>query len=222
MTKLAPPGSLKKYTPEKLDSMKFSCSTFMMHLGVDGEFDLPHHTIVFARDYKKNVEEIFKSGQSSSDISFYLRNASVTDPTIAPAGKSSLYVLVPTPNLDGDIDWDETQAKYREITYQALADRLGLDDLEQRVEVEKSSRRRHGKTTWIFFKGATFNLSHNLNQLAFRRPRNRFEEFKNCYLVGGGTHPGSGLPTIFESARISSNLISKSFGMPQVKHALQL
>ncbi|MFT5465397.1 MAG: phytoene desaturase [Verrucomicrobiales bacterium] len=197
MTKLAPPGSLKKYTPKKLDSMKFSCSTFMMHLGVDGEVDLPHHSIVFANDYKKNVEEIFKSGQPSSDISFYIRNASVTDSTIAPPGKSSLYVLVPTPNLDGDIDWDEAQAKYREVTFKALADRLGLDDLEQRVEVERIYTPKTWSTDMDIFKGATFNLSHNLNQLAFRRPRNRFEEFKNCYLVGGGTHPvisGSELP----------------------------
>ena len=64
-----------------------------MHLGVNQVYDLPHHSIVFARDYKKNVEEIFKLNRSSDDISFYVRNASVTDSTLAPAGKSSLYIL---------------------------------------------------------------------------------------------------------------------------------
>jgi len=63
------------------------------------------------------------------------------------------------------------------------------------------------------FKGATFNLSHCLSQMAFNRPRNRFEDLDNCFLVGGGTHPGSGLPTIFESARISANLISDGYGV---------
>lgn len=213
MSNLVPEGALKKYTREKLEKMKFSCSTFMMHLGVDKIYDLPHHSIVFARDYKKNVEEIFKLNRSSDDISFYVRNASVTDPTLAPPGKSSLYILVPTPNLDGDVDWDSVQDKYRELIFKAFADRLGINDLAQHIEVEKIYTPRTWSTDLDIFKGATFNLSHCLSQMAFLRPRNRFEEFSNCFLVGGGTHPGSGLPTIFESARIASNLISDAFGL---------
>ncbi|MEM6279952.1 MAG: phytoene desaturase family protein [Verrucomicrobiota bacterium] len=217
MSQLVPDGALKKYTKEKLESMKYSCSTFMMHLGVNKQYDLPHHTIVFAKNYRKNVTEIFNSGQESADISFYLRNASVTDPTLAPEGKSSLYVLVPTPNLDGDIDWEEAQARYRTLAFNALSERLGMDDLESHIEVEKIYTPKTWETDLDIFKGATFNLSHCLSQLAFMRPHNRFEEFRNCYLVGGGTHPGSGLPTIFESARISSNLISDSFGVSYSK-----
>jgi phytoene desaturase len=217
MTHLVPDGALKKYTAEKLDRMKYSCSTFMMHLGVNKVYDLPHHSIVFARDYKKNVEEIFKLNRSSDDISFYVRNASVTDPTLAPAGKSSLYILVPTPNLDGDVNWDEVQDRYRSLVFKAFADRLGITDLEESVEVEKIYTPRTWNTELDIFKGATFNLSHCLSQMAFMRPRNRFEEFSNCFLVGGGTHPGSGLPTIFESARIASNLISDTFGLSYTK-----
>jgi phytoene desaturase len=217
MTHLFPDGALKKYTAEKLDRMKYSCSTFMMHLGVNQVYDLPHHSIVFARDYKKNVEEIFKLNRSSDDISFYVRNASVTDPTLAPAGKSSLYILVPTPNLDGDVNWDEVQDRYRTLVFNAFADRLGITDLEQSIEVEKVYTPRTWNTELDIFKGATFNLSHCLSQMAFMRPRNRFEEFGNCFLVGGGTHPGSGLPTIFESARIASNLISDTFGLSYTK-----
>jgi phytoene desaturase len=222
MTHLVPSESLKKYTKEKLDSMKFSCSTYMLHLGVDKLYDLPHHTIVFARDYKKNVDEIFKQNRKSNDISFYIRNASVTDPSLAPEGKSSIYILVPTPNLDGDIDWDEAQASYREMTFRAISDRLGIDDLEDHIEVEKAYTPKTWSSELDIFKGATFNLSHCLSQLAFMRPRNQFEEFKNCFLVGGGTHPGSGLPTIFESARISSNLISDSFGLTYLKEEVTL
>ena len=217
MTHLVPDGALRKYTAEKLDRMKYSCSTFMMHLGVNKVYDLPHHSIVFARDYKKNVEEIFKLNRSSDDISFYVRNASVTDTTLAPAGKSSLYILVPTPNLDGDVNWDEVQDRYRSLVFKAFADRLGITDLEESVEVEKIYTPRTWNTELDIFKGATFNLSHCLSQMAFMRPRNRFEEFGNCFLVGGGTNPGSGLPTIFESARIASNLISDTFGLSYTK-----
>ena len=64
------------------------------------------------------------------------------------------------------------------------------------------------------FLGATFNMSHSWDQMLYLRPHNKFEEFSNCYLVGGGTHPGSGLPTIFESARISANLICQQYEVP--------
>lgn len=214
MTNLVPEGKLKKYNPKKLDGMKYSCSTFMMHLGLKKLYtDLPHHSIVFAKDYKKNVDEIFTSFKESDDLSFYVRNASITDPTLAPEGKSSLYVLVPTPNLDADIDWEVKQKTYRDRTIAAIADRLGIDDLEENIEVEKIYTPLTWEKELDVHKGATFNLSHCLSQMAFLRPQNKFEEFKNCYLVGGGTHPGSGLPTIFESARISSNLISDRFGV---------
>ena len=103
------------------------------------------------------------------------------------------------------------------MTFRAVSDRLGIDDLEGHIEVEKAYTPKTWSTELDIFKGATFNLSHCLSQLAFMRPRNQFEEFRNCYLVGGGTHPGSGLPTIFESARISSNLISDSFGLTYLK-----
>ena len=222
MGNLFPKGSLKKYTPEKVNSMKYSCSTFMMHLGLDKVYDLPHHTIVFAKDYRKNTDEIFKNFQESDDISFYVRNASINDPTIAPEGKSSLYILVPTPNLEGDIDWDEAQHKYRTLVLKGLSERLGIDDLEDHIEVEYLFNPKTWEEEMGVFKGATFNLSHCLSQMAFNRPRNQFEEFKNCYLVGGGTHPGSGLPTIFESARISANLISDSCGVTYTKQKLSL
>jgi phytoene desaturase len=69
------------------------------------------------------------------------------------------------------------------------------------------------KNTYNVYIGATFNLAHTFRQLLYFRPRNKFEELEHCYLVGGGTHPGSGLPTIYESARISSNLLSQYYGV---------
>ena len=101
MKNLFPPGTLKKYSPEKVDSKKYSCSTFMLHLGLDKIYDLPHHTVFFAEDYKGNIQDIFENKVLSEDLSFYVRNASVTDSTLAPEGHSSVYVLVPVPNQEG-------------------------------------------------------------------------------------------------------------------------
>ena len=68
------------------------------------------------------------------------------------------------------------------------------------------------------FRGATFNLAHNLGQMLHLRPRNRFEDIGGVYLTGGGTHPGSGLPTIFESARIASRLCAEDLRLPGAAH----
>ena len=63
------------------------------------------------------------------------------------------------------------------------------------------------------YRGATFNLSHSLDQMLHLRPHNRFEDVDGVYIVGGGTHPGSGLPVIFESAKISSKLLLDDLGI---------
>ena len=57
------------------------------------------------------------------------------------------------------------------------------------------------------------NLSHDLLQMLNFRPRNRFNDTRGLYLVGGGTHPGSGLPVIYEGARISADLCLRDLGL---------
>lgn len=208
MSRLLQPGQLKKYAPEKLQKLNYSCSTFMLYLGLSKTCDLPHHTIAFARDYRSNIRHIFDEKTLSEDFSFYVQNASATDPTLAPPGKSALYVLVPMPNNESDLDWNAHCQSVREQVLDTLAERLGLHDLRAHIECEKIITPQHWETEEYVYKGATFSLAHQFSQMLYWRPHNRFEELDNCFLVGGGTHPGSGLPTIYESARISARMIA--------------
>jgi phytoene desaturase len=80
---------------------------------------------------------------------------------------------------------------------------IGLGDLERRIEFERVVTPRDWKDSYSVYRGATFNLAHNLGQMLHLRPHNKFEELDHVYLVGGGTHPGSGLPVIYESSRIT-------------------
>lgn len=212
MTKLVEPGILKKYTPEKLAKKKYSCSTFMIYLGLDKKYDLSHHTIIFSKDYKKNVEEITDSKLLSADPSIYIQNASVTDPTLAPEGKSALYILAPVPNNFSDIGWDNEQQKFRELVLNIIEEKTEFKNLRDHIEVEKVLTPFGWEEDYSVYKGATFNLGHQLSQMMIFRPHNEFEELDHCWLVGGGTHPGSGLPTILESARITANGILKKDG----------
>lgn len=224
MKHLVPPGVLRKYSAQKVDAREYSCSTFMLYLGLDRIYDLPHHTIYFAEDYRGNIRDIFQTGQLSEDISFYIRNASVTDATLAPPGHSSVYVLVPVPNRKvggAGLDWEREGAAFRERVLDRMEKRAGMDGLREHIREEVVFTPNTWEGMNIQF-GATFNLAHSLNQMLYFRPRNKFEELDNCYLVGGGTHPGSGLPTIYESGRIAANLISRRYGVEFVSKNLQV
>jgi len=85
---------------------------------------------------------------------------------------------------------------------------------------EKIVTPRDWASEFELYKGATFSMAHSLDQMLHLRPHNRFEDVRSMYLVGGGTHPGSGLPVIFESARITSRLLLQDLKMePLWNHA---
>jgi phytoene desaturase len=169
---------------------------------------------VFAKDYERNVRQIFaEKTLPDDDFSFYVQNASVTDPTLAPEGKSAIYVLVPVPNQRSGIDWRAEAPEFRRRLLALIEQRTPLKDIEASIEVERMTTPADWQSRHNVHLGATFNLAHRWSQMLHLRPHNEFEDLRNCYLVGGGTHPGSGLPVIYESARISSDLISKRFGV---------
>lgn len=211
MSNLVPAKTLRKWSPSKLAKKKISCSIFMMYLGLKGTVDLDHHSIVFAKDYRRNVDDIFSGRLTDGDFSFYVRDATKTDPTLAPKGKSALYVLVPVPNNRSNLDWKKLAPKVRRQVLELLSQRLGLAGIESKIEQEKIITPADWEKDFNVYQGAVFNLSHHLDQMLWFRPHNRFEELKNLYLVGGGTHPGSGLPTIYESGRIVADLLSRKF-----------
>jgi phytoene desaturase len=209
MSSLVPQNILKKYSLPNLKRKKYSCSTFMLYLGINKKVNLPHHNIFFSDSYKENVDDIFKKKKIHNNTAFYLQNPSALDPSLAPEGKSAIYVLVPVANNSSGINWEKHKTEYRNLIIKLITQRIPeLADLETCIEEEKIITPDNWQNDYNVFFGATFNLAHNLTQMLYFRPRNRFEELGNCYLVGGGTHPGSGLPTIYESARISVNLFT--------------
>jgi phytoene desaturase len=209
MTHLVGREHLKKWTPEALEKKGYSCSILMYYLGVDRTYDIPHHNIFFAPDYRQNIREIAETLTLPGDPSIYVQNACATDPTLAPPGKSTIYVLVPVPNNRSRIDWAREQPAYREVILRLLETRAGLTDLGKHIEVEHVVTPQDWEDHYAVYRGAVFNLAHGIDQMLYFRPHNEFEELEGCYLVGGGTHPGSGLPTIYESGRISAGLIMK-------------
>lgn len=214
MSTLFSEDSLRRHKPSNLRKRKFSCSTFMMYLGLDRSFDVEHHLIVFAKNYKQNMEAISQGRANFDDLSLYIRNSCRTDPSSAPTGHSALYILAPVPNNTSGIPWEQHKQQFREAILRILRERTPYGDLTPHIRAEMLLTPDDWEQQHSVFLGATFNMAHSWSQMLYLRPHNQFEEFSNCYLVGGGTHPGSGLPTIFESARISSNLICQQYQIP--------
>ena len=212
MTSLVPNHLRRRWTDRRIARKQFSCSTFMLYLGIEGVYDdLPHHTIYLARDYIQNLAEIEKHHTLSADPSFYVQNACVTDASLAPDGMSTLYVLVPTSHQHPNLDWGDVQQYYRNLALRQLA-KVGFTDVERRIRVEHVLTPDNWAHDYALYRGATFSLAHTLRQMLHLRPQNRFEDLDGVYLVGGGTHPGSGLPVLFESARITSRLLLEDRG----------
>ena len=211
MTKLIPNEKRKKWSDKRLSKKSYSCSTFMMYLGLNKKYEQPHHQIYASANYKENLDDVVNHKITWNDPSIYVQNACVTDPNLAPDGCSTLYVLVPVSNVHDNIKWDENKEKYRDIIISQLS-KLGYEDVENHIVSETIIT----PDDWVnsgIYRGAVFNLAHGLNQMLWRRPQNKMKEYQNLFLVGGGTHPGSGLPTILESAKISSKLICAEMGL---------
>jgi len=210
----------KRWSDNAIDKKDHSCSTFMMYLGVEGAAeDVAHHTIYLASDYKQNLLDIEQNHTLSAEPSLYVQNASVTDSTLAPAGHSTLYLLAPVTHQSGNVDWKRDTAAFRDRVLDQLPN-LGLHNVRERIRTERIMTPAGWQGEFSLHKGSTFSMAHSLRQMLHLRPNNRFEETDRLYLTGGGTHPGSGLPVIFESARIATKLLLDDLGVSAAHGAL--
>ncbi len=199
----------RKYTDRKLARMKFSMSLFVIYFGTKRQYrdqGLAHHNIILSERYKGLLNDIFNRKVLADDFSLYLHMPTLTDPSIAPNGTESFYVLSPVPHLDADIDWNVVAKPYRDMIMQFLEDNY-LPDLQANIIAEHYIDPLHFQNTLNSFKGSAFSVQPLLTQSAWFRPHNRSEDFDNLYFVGAGTHPGAGLPGVLSSAIIAENLI---------------
>jgi phytoene desaturase len=206
---LIPERYRRTYTNRKIDNKKYSMSLFVIYFGTKRQYRdqaLAHHNIILGQRYKGLLNDIFDRHHLADDFSLYLHMPSLTDPSIAPPGCESFYVLSPVPHLDSGTDWKQAAKPYRDTIVQFLEDNY-LPDLQANIIAEHHIDPLHFQNVLNSHKGAAFSLQPVLTQSAWFRPHNRSEDFDNLYFVGAGTHPGAGLPGVLSSAIIAENLI---------------
>ncbi len=193
---------------EKIPQYKYSCSVYLLYLGLKCKVaGLAHHNLFFSSDLKKNLKAIFEDKATALDPSFYVHVPTVTDSSLAPEGKELFYILVPVPNLEGGA-WDI--ASHEKIIRDNIFDRINKRfniNLQELIEVERKFYPGEFVSRYNIKNGATFGLAHNLMQSAFFRPANFNPLKNNTYFVGASTQPGGGLPVVIAGSRIVSDLI---------------
>jgi phytoene desaturase len=193
---------------QKLRRKRFSPSLFVVHFGVRGDYpEIPHHTILFGPRYHGLLSDIYDHGVLSKDFSLYLHHPTVTDPSLAPEGCSSYYVLAPVPHMGKlAVDWAEEGPRLADRILQHLEERL-MPGLRERIEVSFHYAPSDFATDLNAHLGSAFSLEPLLTQSAWFRVHNRDDAIPNLYFVGAGTHPGAGIPGVVGSAKATAALM---------------
>ena len=192
--------------PRSVKRLKYSPSCATLLIGSSKTYDhLAHHNIHFGKSWAGVFDELIKKKTLMSDPSILVTVPSKDDPALAPAGKSSYYVLFPTPNLSADIDWKKIGPRYRDEMIKSLEDR-GYDGFGDAIEVEQLTTPLDWKNQGME-QGAPFASAHTFFQTGPFRPKNLAKGFENIVFAGSGTQPGVGVPMVLISGRLAAERI---------------
>ena len=180
--------------------------------------EIAHHTIWLGQRYRELLDEIFNSNALPEDFSLYLHRPTATDPSFAPKGCESFYVLAPVPNLNAGIDWKTNGPLLRQRIIGSLSEHM-LPDLEKHLVTDFYMTPEDFKKDYLSVGGAGFSVAPLFTQSAWFRFHNKAEGPENLYLVGAGTHPGAGLPGVVSSAKVLDRLVPEVASSPIISAA---
>ncbi len=197
----------------KLGRMTWSMSLVVVYFGTKVRYpNLAHHTILFGPRYKGLLADIFHGDHVPDDFSLYLHAPTITDPSLAPPGGESFYVLSPVPHLgNAPVDWASFGPIYADRILESLESLL--PGLRENVVTRRVFTPADFQTELAATHGSAFSVAPLLTQSAYFRPHNRDPRIPGLYLVGAGTHPGAGIPGTVNSAKATVGVITQDFGL---------
>ena len=206
-SKMVKPSQRAPSAHLKLASAEFSMGLFVLYFGTTRTYpEVAHHTIWMGERYRELLADIFHHKTLSEDFSLYLHRPTATDPTFAPSGCDSFYVLCPVPNLKGDVDWSVEGPRLVKRIVAALNQTI-LPGLVDTITDDFFMTPEDFAHDYLSVHGAGFSVAPLFRQSAWFRFHNRAEGIKNLYLVGAGTHPGAGVPGVLCSAKVMDSMV---------------
>ncbi|WP_404449218.1 phytoene desaturase [Sutcliffiella horikoshii] len=186
-----------------------SSGCVLLYFGIDGTYeDSEVHQFFMGGNFQQHMKEVFQQKKVPSDPSFYTFNPSVIDSTLAPAGKSVLYVLIPVPS-GNHIDWSKETA-FIDKMMKNIENRA-FPDLKNKMEWLEVRTPNDAELDGLF-QGGSFGIAPNLFQSGVFRPQAKpFPSLENVYATGASIHPGGGIPIVMQSAKLAANQIVHDF-----------
>ncbi len=214
---LLPEHARTKYSNRRVENLRYSMGLFVAYFGTSKLYpDCAHHTILLGPRYKGLLDDIFTHKRLAEDFSLYLHRPTATDPTLAPPGGETFYVLSPVPHLGTSqpVDWVQEGPRYRDRLYTMLEQTM-LPGLQQSLVTTRHITPLTFRDELSSLYGSGFSVEPILTQSAYLRPHNQSEDVTGLYFVGGGTHPGAGMPGVLSTAKVVDRLIPRLPGAPQ-------
>lgn len=205
---LVPREHRPSMSDRRIARYRYSMSLFVIYFGTNRQYpDIAHHEILMGPRYRELLEDIFERKILADDFSLYLHRPTATDPSLAPPGHDSWYVLSPVPNLAGNVDWETVSGRYRDRIMAYLEERY-LPGLRNHIVSERRIDPRYFEGTLNSYLGSAFGAEPTLLQSAYMRPHNVSPDIPNLYFCGAGTHPGAGIPGVIASGKIVADLVA--------------
>lgn len=201
-----------KYTDKKLSHMQYSCSTFILYLGLKKKYpELSVHNLYLGDNFRENVEMAFTGDLPKSPV-LYMYCASKIDKSQAPPGMETLNITVRVPNLlFNKFDWnDDTVNTLKSQIFDQLRRIKGLEDIQENVIYESFLTPKDMLTRFNAYNGSAFGLSPSLIQSNYFRPHIKSRAAENLYFVGSSVHPGTGVSMVLLSSKLAAEEILKS------------
>jgi phytoene desaturase len=194
-------------------------SCFLLYLGTDRTFDaLRHHTLLVGDGYRRFIRDVTREGLIAPTFSTYVHAPARSEPAMATPGGDSLCVLLPVPNQRRHrIDWERRSDRLRDALVEDLERTFGLLGLGAAIVVE------HRMTPDDFARdlgaawGNAFAVEPTLQQSAWLRHPNRDRRLRGLYFVGGGTHPGAGIPGVLLGAEVTAGLVARDHAATAIR-----
>ncbi len=200
-------------TPKPKRPLKPSMSAYLLYLGTDKRFEqLGHHTLLVGNGYRDFIRAVTGGKELPRNFSTYVHAPNRTEPGMAVSGGDSLCFLLPVPNLRSGTDWAAESDRLRERYVKDLEETFGLTGLGDSVRVEHRMTPQDFADDLGALDGNAWAMEPTLHQSAALRPHNRDKRIRGLYRVGGGTHPGAGIPGVLLGAEVTAGLVAEDFG----------
>jgi phytoene desaturase len=201
------PVAYRELLPERRRErrLRYSPSCVVLHIGSRQAYRrIGHHNIHFGAAWKGTFDEVIRRGELMSDPSLLVTNPTHTDPSAAPDGRQTYYVLAPTPNLEvAPLDWRGGLARNYADSVMSVLEERGYVGFRDGVEVERIITPADWQDQGMA-AGTPFAAAHTFAQTGPFRPGNLHSSLPNVVFTGSGTQPGVGVPMVLISGKLAA------------------